>query len=536
MDRKQIRWFLGSMRQRKLLSTTLVVLTLAVGILIGTVLSNGVDAARQSRGARDAQLLTIPDPVSVSNEFSRIAQQVRPAVVNIRVESIPKSSEGGSTREQGMEDFFRRFFGMPDDPNGRIPFPPPDRRPGEGSGVIVDPHGYIITNNHVVDGADRIRVRLVDDDELHDAELIGRDIETDLAVIKIDAQNKKLPRATIGNSTAVNVGDWAIAVGSPFGFRESVTVGIISAKAREVQGMGPSRSFMKFLQTDAAINPGNSGGPLVNIRGEVIGINTAIVSRSGGYQGLGFALASNIAVDVYNQIIQYGRVARGSIGIRFNSDSNLARLRIYGANDGGVFVSEVTPSNGPAAEAGIQPEDVIIEIDGKPIHSGDELIETVAATRVGATIPIIVIRDGKKMTFQVTVADRSELFPELGSDARLESEQEEGTEVMFGINVQDLTPAMRKDLDFEEPGGVMVKSVEPASFADDIGIQPNDVIVAINRRPVSSIRDVRDIQAGLKAGDDVVFKVMTRLGQGTRARWTPRYPAGRLPASKNGDL
>jgi serine protease Do len=424
-----------------------------------------------------------------------------------------------------MEDFFRRFFGLP---NGEGFSEPDRRRPGEGSGVVVDEHGYIITNRHVVDGVDRIRVRLVEDDKLYDAQLIGSDVETDIAVIKIDA-GRELTPAPFGNAAAVEVGDWALAVGSPFGYRESVTVGIISAKSREVLSTGQLRPFQKFLQTDAAINPGNSGGPLVNIRGEVIGINTAIVTRSGGYQGLGFALSSNIAADVYNKIIQYGKVPRGSIGISF-LPSDPALLRTYGAPDGGVFVKEIMPKNGPADRAGIRAEDVIVEINGKPIRDGDALIDMVASIPVGTTVPIVVLRNGERRTVQVEIADRAELFENQLSLATEPGDgPAESAEVLFGISVRNLTAADREQLSYDGEDGVLVTEVEPASFADDIGLQLQDIIVAINREPVTSLQDVRGIQSGLKAGDDVVFKVMSRtVSRGGDAVWTARYPAGQL--------
>jgi serine protease Do len=534
MNRERLTWFLGSLGERKLLSATLVLFTLALGILIGTLISTNVNAAKDSPVAPDAKPLEIPEPVALSNEFTRIAQKIRPSVVNIQVEALPKRTEGGSTPRDrdGMEDFFRKFFGLPDGPGG---FSDGDqRRPGEGSGVIVDAHGYIMTNRHVVEGVDRVRVRLVEDEKLYDARLIGSDEETDIAVIKIDA-GRELQAAPFGNAAGVEVGDWALAVGSPFGYRESVTVGIISAKSREVQSGGVQRPFQKFLQTDAAINPGNSGGPLVNIRGEVIGINTAIVTRSGGYEGLGFALASNIAADVYNKIIKHGKVPRGSIGISFRPSAP-ALLRTYGAPEGGVFVEQVRPRDGPAARAGIKPEDVIIEIDGKPIQDGDQLIDMVASIPIGTKVPIVVLRNGDRQTLQVEIADRAELFrDELSMGPEPGDLPGESAEILFGISVKNLTDADREQLAYEGEAGVLVTEVEPASFADDIGLQVRDIIVAINREPVASLSDIRRLQSTLKPGDDVVFKVMSRaVGRGG-ADWTPRYPAGQLRAPQGGD-
>ncbi len=539
MEQRKITRFLGNLGERKLLSLTLVLFTLAIGIIIGTTISTKVDAARSGQAvAPDAKPLSIPDPVPLENEFTKIAKQVRPSVVNIQVEALPQqqqTSERRAPQERNRADeFFRRFFGLPEGPFGDAPFGDERgrRRPGEGSGVIVDPNGYIITNYHVIEDADRIRVRLFDDtkngDKLYEAKLIGSDPETDLAVIKIDAKKTLVP-ARIGNADAVNVGDWAVAVGSPFGFRESVTVGIVSAKGREVQE-GKPNSFKKFIQTDAAINPGNSGGPLLNIRGEVIGINTAIVSRSGGYEGLGFALASNIAVDVYNQIIQGGRVTRGSIGIKFPPDQEASLLRAYGAQEGGVLVSEVV-KGGPAEKAGMKAEDVIVEIGGKPVQTGDELIYIVAATPVDSTIAVVILRDGQRQTLQVRIADRAELFRnELGFAPEPESGAVEGTEVMFGIAVSNLTKAQREQLEFPSSEGVLVTEVEPASFADDIGIQPNDVIVSINRKSISNLDDIRAIQSALKPGADVAFKIMRRNPAGGADNpWSTLYVAGVLP-------
>ncbi len=536
MERNTIGRFLGNVGERKLLSLTLVLFTLAIGIIIGTTISTKVDAAREGAVAPDAKPLSIPAAVPLENEFTKIAKQVRPSVVNIQVEALPRpqTSQRRSPQERNRaDDFFRRFFGLPEG-QGELPFGDERgrRRPGEGSGVIVDPNGYIITNYHVIQDADRIRVRLFDDtrngERLYEAKLIGSDPETDLAVIKIDAKKALVP-ANIGNADAVNVGDWAIAVGSPFGFRESVTVGIVSAKGREVQEGRPN-SFKKFIQTDAAINPGNSGGPLLNIRGEVIGINTAIVSRSGGYEGLGFALASNIAVDVYNQIIQGGKVTRGSIGINFQQEQEPALLRAYGANDGGVLVGRVV-AGGPAEKAGMKGEDVIVEISGKPVRSGDELISIVAATPIGSTVPIVVLRDGQRQTLQVRIADRAELFgDELGLTRPQDSGEIQGTEVMFGIAVSNLTKAQRDQLEFPGSDGVLVTEVEPASFAADMGILPNDIIVSINRKTVSSLDDIRSLQNSLKPGDDVAFKIMRRNpAGGSDNPWSTLYVAGVLP-------
>ncbi len=508
----------------------LVLLTLIVGIVFGTLISHDAGAADKTKAAAsDATPLVVPAAEPVENQFTPIVRAVRDSVVNIRVEATATpSAEGGEggEGEEGMEDFFRRFFGMPNPPGG-FEGPTPRRRPGEGSGFIVDAKGYIITNKHVVSDADRVRVRFAGEEDFFDATVIGSDEETDVAVIKIDPASRKLAPARLGNSDAVGVGDWAIAIGSPFGYRETVTVGIISAKSREVQSIGPNRPFQKFFQTDAAINPGNSGGPLVSIRGEVIGINTAIVSRTGSYEGLGFALPSNVAVEVYNQIIKFGRVARGSIGISFNGAQTDSLLRQYGAEHGGVFVTGVT-EGWPAAKAGLKAEDVIVGIDGVSIADGDQLIDVVAHKPVGSSVNIDVLRDGEKMSMAVEVADREELLQAtygLPGEAA-PSEPESASDVDLGIKVRNLTDRQKERLEYDG-SGVLVDSVDTASFADDVGLLPDDVIVAVNRRTVESVTELRKIREELSGGDDVAFKVMRRGAGG----WTAIYLADVLPAA-----
>ncbi len=351
--------FFDKLRTQKFLSFTLILFTLSIGIVIGTLITSGVKAAKENTVAPGATPLTIPDPVQLSTTFTQIAKQLEPSVVNISTEYRPKAPTQTRTPnrrrqvqppdddqgdDSGLPDLFQRFFGNPFGDGA----PDQAQRRGFalGSGVVVDRAGYILTNNHVVDKADRIQVKFSGDPTQYEAKVVGTDPQTDLAVIRVEGKHDLTP-AKIGNSDAVQVGDWAVAIGSPFGFQATVTTGIISAKERDIPG--DSTQFQHFLQTDAAINPGNSGGPLLNIRGEVIGINTAIASRSGGYQGIGFALPINTAVTVYNDIIKTGKVTRGSIGIRFSSaDSEQGRslLKSYGVSEG-AFVQQVAPG-GPA--------------------------------------------------------------------------------------------------------------------------------------------------------------------------------------------
>jgi len=393
-----------------------------------------------------------------------------------------------------------------------------------GSGVVVDKAGYILTNNHVVDKADRIQVKFMGDTTQYDAKVVGVDAATDLAVIREEGKSNLSP-ARIGNSDAVQVGDWAMAIGSPFGFQATVTLGIISAKERDVD---PLQQFQHFLQTDAAINPGNSGGPLLNINGEVVGINTAIASRSGGYQGIGFALPINEAVKVYNDIIKNGKVVRGSIGVKFTpSDSAKAEalLKSNGAREG-VFVEDV-PAGGPADKAGIKAEDIIVAVNGKPIRNGGELVERVTSTPIGDTLTVTVLREGKHMDFHVVVADLAHVFPEqFGSGKAEESGPAENAQALFGISIENLTDARRENMGIKQHG-VLIGSVEQSSFAEDIGMRKGDVIVEINRQPVHSTDDVTRIQKTLKPGDAVAFRILRQSG---RTDWTPLFLAGSLPS------
>lgn len=506
-----------------LLPIALIFGTLTAGILIGTIISVSVDAAPEAKEpVSDATPLEVPAAEPVANQFSELAQKVLPSVASIYVPaSRDEEEEDASGPFNSPEDMFRRFFGIPADP--MPPTMPSPRRRGDrqGSGVIVDPKGYIITNHHVVADADRIRVSFVNDDERYDATLIGADAETDLAVIHVKGKTG-LQAAKIGNSDAANVGDWAIAIGSPFGYRETVTVGIISALSREASAARGGRPFQKFLQTDAAINPGNSGGPLLNIRGEVIGINTAIISRTGGYDGIGFALASNIAVKTYNQMVRFGRVSRGSIGVEFSGDQSPSLSRSYGA-DGGVFVMR-TVEDGPAERAGMRAEDIIVSVDGEKIDTGEKLIEVVAAIVVGETVPIEVVRDGKTLTLDVTIQDRAKLYAEQSEVETDPSEAEEAA-VRFGLTVQEIDPERRDQMRLRERGGVLITQIEAHSFAEDIGLQQRDVVLEVNREPIDSIRDLRDVQRSLKPGSDVAFKLLRWDGR----TWRTVYEAGLIP-------
>ncbi len=513
-------------KARRLGSTALIAATLAVGILIGTVLSIGVKG-KEAVSSADATPLQVPAPQQLSSAFSQIAKQIEPSVVNINTESTVKpvrnphrrrTPQGPGDDQDQFQDFFDRFFGGPgggENPEGM-------RERSLGSGVIVDPKGYIITNAHVVERADRIRVKLMDDKpgEFYEAKVIGSDRETDLAVIKIEPK-KPLPAAKLGNSESGSVGDWVLAIGSPFGLESTVTAGIVSAKGRNIV---PQRQFQSFIQTDAAINPGNSGGPLVNMNGEVIGINTAIFTQSSGYQGVGFAMPSNTVANVYNQLIgPEHRVTRGSIGVLFNAEPSPALARVYGVKEG-VIIAEVTPG-GPSEQAGLKVGDAITQVNGKTVKSGDELVSEISSLKPGSQAKLSFIRNGKADTATVTIADRAKLFASRLGDDDNTAEQGEPAEAKLGITVRPVTPELADRLGIAAGKGVVVSDVRPGSFADDVGLSRGDVILEINRQPLNSDDDFRRIQSGLKSGQDVVFLVRQR---GARGAGTI-FLAGTLP-------
>ena len=520
---------LEKMRQQKLLSTTLLLVTLSIGIVIGTLVNTGVHAQRSGAAAPDATPLVVPKAAQVGNEFTKLAKMLEPSVVNITADYTPKVQEGKSRKKGGDDDdqgdddssdLFRRFFGGPGGGSGDSS-PQAQRREQSGTGFVVDKNGYIVTNNHVVEGVDRIKVKLHGDDTEYKARLIGTDRETDLAVIKIDAKHPLAP-VTIANSDSVQVGDWAVAIGSPFGLEASVTLGIISATDRTSVG----QQFQHFIQTDAAINPGNSGGPLLNIKGEVIGVNTMIATQSGGSQGIGFALPINTVVRVYNDVIRDGRVTRGSIGISWAPGTKSDTLRALG-EDHGVIVGEVK-KGGPADKAGIKADDIILGINGQAIKNGDELVARVADIPVGTGASLTVDRDGKKMEMKLIIQDRAKVFSD---DPRVVGEitpneagpgKEESTQVKFGISVRGMSDEEKEST--PDKRGIAVTRVESGSFADDVGLMEKDIITAINRQPISSVEDIRKVQGTLKPGDAVAFRVVRPI-PGTRTKGTPARTA-----------
>ncbi len=465
-----MKLLLERLRVRRLASTFTILATLSAGILIGSVISHGVRGQESKVDSTDATPLKIPDPHVLSNAFTQIAKQVGPAVVNINTETLPKGQDTHSRRrnphmrqqappdgedqqggdddqqqgggdQNGMQDFFNRFFGggggdqMGPDDGGGV-------RASLGSGFIVDAKGYIITNNHVVDKADKIFVKLSTDPEGDSqgrpAKVVGVDKASDIAVIKIETR-EPLPTVKLGNSDAAQVGDWVVAIGSPFALSQTVTAGIVSAKNRTIEP-GQAGQFQHFIQTDAAINPGNSGGPLLDMAGEVIGVNTAIFTQSAGYQGIGFAMPANTVIGVYNQLIGPDhKVVRGSIGISFQPNLPSAVGRVYGFK-AGVLVSNIYPGQ-PAEKAGIKAGDIIVSIDGRSIKDGDDLVNDIAARKPGTTVKIGYVRGGKEQTTTVTIGDRAKVFEAANNGAPDDSQgpdQGNGGEGRLGLSVGNL--------------------------------------------------------------------------------------------------
>src|SRR5208282_4156849 len=503
---------------RKFLPAVVILVTLGIGILIGTIVSHGVRAAKTSPVALDARPLPAPSPAELSNSFAQVAEQLSPTVVNINTESTVRVARRrfNAPDDSPFGDFFDKFFDSPGAPLGDF------RQRSLGSGVILSPNGYILTNYHVVTQSneekpvDRIVVYLHGDNiTKNTAKIIGFDKDTDLAIVKIDA-GKPLTAAALGDSDSMRVGDWVLAIGSPFGLDSTVTAGIVSAKGRDIGG-GVEDQFKRFIQTDAAINPGNSGGPLVNLAAQVIGINTAIATRRGSYDGVGFAIPSNTARKVYNALATSGTIKRGAIGVQFQGQANPALLRSFGADHG--IVIDIVQADSPADHAGLKRGDVIMSVNGQAVHSGDELVAIVSDTDIGKKLRIEYLREGKSATTEVEVADRNEIIGDNRTRAEVERNAEASPESggVLGMAVKNLTPDQAQELStqlhLESKQGVLVINVQGSSFAEDLDVQRGDVILSINRHTVTSVDDYNKLQAQLKSGGDVVLLVARRSGQ-----------------------
>jgi serine protease Do len=465
-------------------AVAIVTLTLAWPDLVGRV-AYAIESG-QAAAAR-AQISTARD---LSEAFEYIATANRPSVVYIS--SVRRVAPSGRMAPSPFDDeFLRRFFGdrMPQNPRGNSFV-----QRGAGTGVIVSDDGYILTNNHVVESADELKVTLSDDRQF-DAKVIGTDAQTDLAVVRIEASN--LVPAQLGDSDKLKVGQWVLAMGNPFGLTQTVTAGIISATGRANVGIA---DYEDFIQTDAAINPGNSGGPLVNLDGEVIGINTAIASRNGGYQGIGFAIPSNMARQIMSAIIDEGHVVRGWLGVVIQAlTPELAQSFGYDGTDG-VLIGDVT-RDGPAASAGIESGDIVLKFGDVEIEDFNQLKNRVAATAPGTTVDVLVWRNGERMTIPVEIGEL-ESPGDLGGGG--------GQPQELGVSLRTITPEIAAQLGLDENAtGVVVTAVEPGSAAEESGLRRGDVIVTVGSTP---IEDLADFSAALRTLDldaGVRLRVMT---------------------------
>jgi serine protease Do len=451
-----------------------------------------------------------PNEPATHAGFAPVVKKVLPAVVNISSTKIVKTPVGYQGFQEGQDpsDLFRQFFGG-DDSGGqpqqpRMPRRQPredrgQREQGLGSGVIVSPEGYILTNNHVIDGATNITVTLSDKRE-YKARLIGTDPHTDVAVLKIDAGT--LPSVVIGDSTKVQVGDYALAIGNPFGVGQTVTMGIVSAKGRTHLGI---EDYEDFIQTDAPINPGNSGGALINDRGELVGINTAILSHgSEGNQGIGFAVPVNLARTVMDQILKTGKVTRAYIGI-VPQDMTPAMARAFGdKNLSGALVGDVS-ANSPASKAGLKTGDIIVSMNGKPVNDSNDLRMTVSMMAPGATVNLKVMREGTERDIAVQLEEMPGT-----QHAELNQSGDASKSTLAGVSVQNLDPQTARQAGVPaNTSGVVVTDISPSSAAADSGLQPGDVIQQVNRRPVTN---TADFDRAMSASKDQTLLLVNRHG------------------------
>lgn len=449
-------------------------------------------------------------------EFTDMVRENSPAVVNISTTQSVPANHGGMRDMPGMpdpedlpeghpfRDFMDRFGG---DEGQRSP-----RRDAQslGSGFIISEDGYILTNNHVVEDANEIIVRLNDRRQMT-AELVGADDRADLALLKVDGED--MPTVETGESSEIEVGEWVLAIGSPFGFEYSVTAGIISAKQRSL----PMENYIPFLQTDVAINPGNSGGPLFNLDGEVIGVNSHIYSRSGGFQGISFAIPIELAMDVADQLRDGGEVSRAWLGVVIQ-DVTRELAESFGMDrPEGALVAQVLPDS-PAAAAGLEPGDVVVEFNGNDVATSGALPPMVGQAAVGSTVPVVVMRDGERETLDVTLAQLPE---DMGEESSEQSRAQPGVFEELGMAVQPLDAERREALGLDEDVmGLVVAGVDGGPAAE-AGIEAGDVITRINREPIDGLDSFNDIIAGLESGQSVPLLVLRDQSQ--------RFLALRIP-------
>lgn len=477
----------------------------AIGIgILGAVLIWGGQSLTSSHASSSnppAASPIVSAPAAPANGFTEVAKLVTPAVVNITTVTTEKVSDGRSMPDE-LRDRMEEFFGKPFGPRGRGPQGPDEPRGprggGQGSGVIVSADGYILTNNHVIDNAREVTVTLPDKREFK-GKIVGTDPKTDLAVVKIEADN--LPTVAWGDASKLQVGEYVLAVGNPFGLNSTVTLGIVSALGRGRMGI---TQYEDFIQTDAAINPGNSGGALVNTKGELVGINTAIFSQTGGYQGVGFAVSTTMGKPIYESLVKTGKVVRGYLGIGIQ-DLNQDLAKSFGVKDSkGALVSDVKEDS-PADHAGLKQGDVITAYQGTPVEDAVALQRLVTKTVIGTKVAVRVMRDGRDRDLSITVGEQ----PDTTQIAKAESG--ESDYAFAGVAVQDLDQDTAKELGIKgKAQGVVVTRIEPDSGAEKAGLMPGDVIREINRQPVKSVKDFEKMSSGVKKGDNILILINRR--------------------------
>ena len=460
---------------------------LATGLLSLTLLAGGMGPAL----AQDEADLALLD--RSAKAFSSVVKKAGPAVVHVAVEK-PGKVMGQFPSELFSDPFFERFFG-PQFKHPRMPNKEKKnfRQQAAGSGFIIASDGYILTNNHVIDEAEKITIRLADKREFA-AKVVGADPQSDVAILKIEGTN--LPVLPLGNSDALEVGEWVIAIGSPFELNQTVTVGVVSAKGRNRMGI---TDYENFIQTDAAINPGNSGGPLLNIHGEAVGMNTAIFSRSGGYMGIGFAIPINMAKSIEQQLRKGGKVTRGWLGILIQ-DVNEDLAKSFGGKAGGALVSEVTEGS-PAMKSGLIQGDIVTEIDGAPVTDVADLRNKIAMTPPNTSLTLRVLRDGKEKDIKVSVGEQP------ADMASIAKKMNSSTLGELGLTLQDLTDEVAGQFGYKKDQGVLIADVEEDSPAARVGLQAGQLIEEVNRTRVHSLKELQQAMKSTTSAKQVLLRV-----------------------------
>jgi len=488
MDKKSVQ----KARSRRIVAGKLLLWWLPF-LVAGFLVASGFHGPNQSIAnvITEGSHVVVTEPPTMPSSFAELAEKLSPTVVNIKVTKIEKAAfQGSPFQNSPYDDFFGKFF--QEGPQG----PKEYKAHGAGSGVIISEDGYILSNNHVVEDAEEVTVTLADKKE-YKAKVMGCDPKTDLAMLKIVA-DRSLPAAGLGSSKQLNVGDWVVAIGNPFGLNHTVTSGIVSAKGRVI-GAGP---YDDFIQTDASINPGNSGGPLFNMSGELVGINTAIIPQG---QGIGFAIPIDMAKPLIPQLESNGEIIRGYLGVNIQNVTPDIAKALDAENAEGALVADVV-SGSPADKGGVERGDIITVFDGQDVKTSQELPFKVAATPVDEEVKVTVLRDGKEHQLTVKVGKLLSDETRIG----ISSQPEKGT---WGLQLHDLSPEIGQQLHLQAEQGVAIVGVEPGSAADDAGIQRGDVIVEVNRHPVNSISDVKENINKSEDKDHLLLLVQRQTGK-----------------------